>query len=401
MHTTPKISLALLLAGLLVSIVASRDLSLNRARLLGTNPKRQAMSYTPMAGIDKFWADIKWMQCINQMGGFAGKMDEYSTRYFAGQFERITDLDPDFRPAYLIGGSTIAYTDIDAALALIDKGNTYANSSDWERPYWAAFWVLQVQARTEPNATKKAAYQQNAIDYLSAASQMEGAPWYVESLMLHTQSRKDGVYGLPYKELLAWADYYHRQAETDADEDYFAPSTSDLAGMSRDAQMFNDEEGALGRLRKRILDRCQSLMATFLRDMRTATDAEKAEIQAKMDFVRDKVFIPLYPDFRYSYVSLAPYGPGDLYDRVSGAPVAPYGIDFYDYEINGVVSPLGIGGEFSPRTGQPVARDFEELKLLLGKDPERLAPQYAAYLQEEELRDRQRRDRARNMQGDE
>ena len=51
--------------------------------------------------------------------------------------------------------------------------------------------------------------------------------------------------------------------------------------------------------------------------------------------------------------------------------MTPYGIDLYDYEVNGRITELK--GEFNTITGKPVAETFEELeKMLEGKAIRRL-----------------------------
>lgn len=384
MQNFPKISAVILVVGLVASIYVSRRMNDERHELLGTNPAREELVYMPVMGMDKFWADIKWMQTINHLGRVRGKMDEEMTKFFVGQFQRITDLDPDFDMVYKVGAGSIAYQDVEAALNLIEKAEKYstegASEEEWKRPYYAAHWILQIKARTENDKEKKKEYQQTAIEHLKKAVDMSG-PWYVENMLLHTQSKKQGVYGVPYKELKAWYEYYNDQIKKTQAEAPDAPDGEGAPAGESGGYAYAEEGGspAMTRLRERIISRCRELMKEFLVEIKDPK-ANKKDIQDKMDYIRNKVFIKMNPDTHYSAVSLAAYGPGDMYDRVSGTPVVPYGIDLYAFEKEGLVVPVSSDGQYNPRTGEPVAADFETLKKFLKGDIKRLKPQYEVYM---------------------
>jgi len=403
MQNFPKISAIILVVGLVVSVYASRTMRQDRVtkHKIGS-PTRQTMVYLPVLGFDKFYADIKWMQCVNEMGGLKGALDDVSAEYFYRQFDRITDLDPDFEKAYSVGASHLAYVkNAELALALVDKAEGipedlaapdlpnrtnlvagYAIKKDWNRSFLASHWIRQVRAGKTKDEKEKQKHYDDAIAYLNKAVATQAGPWYVESALLNTIAMRDGNYEDPYLELLAWNRYLQERiaeqmammSATNPDDPTGAPASSAPMDM-----MMTDVEGIMGdamtRLKNRILNRCRSLMEEYV--VAEAAGKGTKEITERKAKVK-AVFVESGPSGHYSRVSLAGYGPGDLFDAISGTAVVPYGIDLYDLEVNGRIT--SVKGTFNTLTGKKTASSFPALIKLLGKNPEKLKAQYAQYL---------------------
>lgn len=375
MQGFPKISALIMVVGFVVSVFAGRDLQQKRLDFY-ENDKREARWFMPWMGIDKFWSDIAWLRCINSLGSTQKKMDENMMLYYYNQFDRITDLDPDFLPVYKTGVSNIAYTDLDRALKLIEKGETYANQKDYELPYQAAHWVLSIEARPAKEPEKKREAYEKALGYLRRAIGLPGVPWYVENLFLHTQAKKEGKYGKDIPELEAWYAYYKKRLK-EARQSAAAPAETDPNAPAGEAapppepMVDVTSDPVLSRLRERIVDRCRSVMRDLIEKGRKVKGKALENVMADRAKIR-RIFNGLELSGHYSPYSLVEYAVGDLFDPVTGDPLVPHGIDLYDYETNGRITP--IKGAFNTRTGKPVASSFEELaKMLGGKKIERLA----------------------------
>ena len=411
MQNFPKVSAVILVVGLVASVYLSRTMRKERVDVHKIEaPGREEMVYVPVFGIDKFWADISWMQCINSLGRVKGKMTKRNVEFFYGEFDRITDLDPDFSLVYEVGASSLAYHDLESAIKLINKadglptnlpadsdlktlvkaGTTTpkAHGRKWKRPYYVAHWLLQIRARKAKEASQAAATpeekqqhleavakaRKEAIGYLEMAVD-QNPPWYVENMLLHTKAKLEGAYGDDYKELEAWYKYYGERVK-----DYEAESGAEgEGGMSGGGDHEFSESEAMARLRKRIVSRCRQLMKSILEAQTPIQDAQKQQ-----ETIR-RIFAKLNTDPNYSEDSLAPYGAGDLYDAVTGRPVVPYGVDLYDLEVNGRVSSIK-GGAYNTATGKKVAGTFEELKKLLKaeKKPLRRLKAHAALAKKRE-----------------
>jgi hypothetical protein len=344
-----------MIVGLAVAIGISVNMKSTRVEKYKINTSARAeMVYMPWVGIDKFWADIKWMQVINDLGSLKDKMDEKKANYFYQQFNTITNLDPDFASVYADGAANIAYQDLDKALALIERGKAKAVKADWRWPHQAAHWIIQIKVNPEKDEAKQKQYRQEAIDYLQEAVSLN-APWYVENMLLHNTAKLQGKYGDEYLELEAWSEYYEKRSNElrGAAGDAGGPEG---AGAVDPGFGFDGQDSVLSRLRERIIQRCRSIMPDLL---------AKNEVD-KQKVVR-AIFRKVNPEGHYAPKSLAAYAPGDLFDPLlADTPITPYGIDLYDYEMNGRI--VTLKGPFNTVTGKPVAETFKELAEMMQKD---------------------------------
>lgn len=377
MSSFPKISALLMVVGLVAAVMLSMRLKEARIAEKIITKERASMRYAPYyLGMGKFWADIMWMQTINQLGKGQSKMDPVMVKYYDKQFQKITNIDPNFGPVYRVGASSIAYQDIDKALALVDKAEKYATKQDWYWYYQAAHWTLQINAA---NAAKEAAsakndkdkkaaegkvkgYQQHAIELLQKAIDRD-APWYVESMLLHTTAKKDGNYGKPMAELTSMYNYYKvrlKKLESEQEAMNQGEKGGPDGGKAAPADFTPayDEDSSFGRLHKRILEKAKSLMLELLKKEEKGDTTAVASQQK----VRD-IFVKMKVSYQYSIKSLKEYGPGDLFDSVTGSPVTPFGIDLYDLEVNKRITP--IKGAYNTRTGKKAAASFKDLEAML------------------------------------
>lgn len=383
MRKFPVFELAVFVIGLAGSIYLAFDLSQKRIEPYKINTKERAsQEYFPFLGIDKFWADVEWMECINYMGSSQSPKSPDMMNYIKSKFDVITDLDPDFNKVYLEGCPFIWLDKMDETLALIDKGQKYSNKKDWNRNKLAAYYLLsqartKVAAKPDDEAVKKEAddLMDKAQKYLEKAID-EGGDWPVVSMLLHTETRKSGVYGSPYEveELAIWNNYLIKQLkeltakavpEMDASGNPVPRIISDKASDMMNASM-SLGGSSLERVRERILERSRKIMQDLIQEENTAI-AVNDEAGVKRALERQKTVRTIYRDLEnqghFAMRSLANYDAGDIFDATTGDPIEPYGIDLYDLEVNNRITP--IKGPFNYITGKPVAENFAALEKML------------------------------------
>ncbi|MCX7934850.1 MAG: hypothetical protein N3A66_06275, partial [Planctomycetota bacterium] len=266
----------------------------------------------------------------------------------------------------------------------IDKAIKYSRKLDWYHPYQAAHWILQINVRKAGNDEKARADAFNkALEYLDIAIK-NGAPWYVENMHLHTVTKKEGKDQDPFSELEAWASHYRKKvAELEklrapaggpggppggqAPGTGPTPAPTPAMTPSFPVEAIGAEgDSALARLRTRIADRCKQLVLQYIEEAKAA-DADKAALQAKADKVRS-IYRDVTTATYYCPYTLAGYEPGELFDRISGVAVTPYGVDLYDLEKHGRITLLKSDSRYNQFTGKPVARTFAELEALLKQE---------------------------------
>lgn len=355
MSTFPKMNALLAILGLAVAIHLAGRLDEDRVKVYKiTTENRRKMVYLPFFGMDKFRADIKWMMMIHELGSMKKDMDEKIAAYFVNGFDMITNLDPDFSIVYTRGVPFVAHHRLDDAIRLMEKGDTYARKPDYERPYLVAHWISAKRAMFEKDENRRNQAIEDAIRYAQKAVETPGEkPFYVENFLLSLIVQRKGADEKPLDELLAWNDYYQTHLQK-AREERLAKKEEGPPPSAGDEGI--EIQPSMERLQERIVNRCRELMQEFLATVGTESDQE---------LVR-KIFAKVTRDQYYSPRSLLTYEPGDLFDRLTGEPVVPYGIDLYDYEVNGRIVP--IKGQYNTLTGKRVAATFPELEARLKEE---------------------------------
>lgn len=120
-----KLGLVLIVALVLAGFVSTK-LSKKHADMT----KAQSLAYAsrwPVAGFQKFLADVVWMRFLNFAGSHAPS-DANINRY-DWYFKKIIALDPDFYEAYRDGALFFGPIDIDRALWFVDAGRKHPRFS--------------------------------------------------------------------------------------------------------------------------------------------------------------------------------------------------------------------------------------------------------------------------------
>lgn len=366
----PVVSLVIAIIALVGSVQFSREMNRMRMDMYKNLPERTSRVYTPVLGIDKFYAGISWVKLIQDMGDPKVKMEkneagEYAADFFYSQLDRITTLDPDATVVYSLGARHISHIRPKLAIALLNKGNNLSTLPDWQRFHLCSF-IEDQYIRSGLTDTKSAEYIEsldNSIAYLEKAMEAGEVPSYIETAFLRKQAKKGGYEDDPLLFLKAEVDYYFaRQKElkgvnmptqseippapgAEGTEASLAAMDIDNFAMAEDSRLFKTKE--------RIINKAQSLA---IEQWQLAQEAIKKKDEAAaathMNTHKDiaDIFKKVNPSAtNYSPVSLLSYGPGEFYDVASGTPVIPYGLSFKAYmENKGIVL---FKGEYCHVTG--------------------------------------------------
>lgn len=190
---TNSIVLILVLLGfVLVSFVANRIYDWKN----DISPYQAQVPTQFYAGMDKFLSNVSWMTLIQwqaddlQMKS-AGAPDKLYQRLNA-----LTNLDPLFADAYLDGALTLAATNPDQAVTLLQKAiDMGAATHNWKIPFYAG--QIRLMNSNDPD---------KALPYFEMARKSPDVPDYVESTVLHAQCLQ--VKDEPVKSMKIWYAYY-------------------------------------------------------------------------------------------------------------------------------------------------------------------------------------------------
>ncbi len=279
---------ATVIAGSLGRLALERQLSIANTR--------DMVSIRPMAGFQKFAADIHWMLFI-QYGG-ANDVDAETAPEFYRRIMRIISNDPDFYRAYYTGVLMLGPVAPNLALDIADRGlNNPRVRLHWELPMLAGQIVM--------NREKMKYYNNQPMDqqqlrlangYFEQAKNCPGAGGialrsYVRSLA----ALRPGDERLELKEIAAWYDYWQRQRRPLG---YYGDGESNRMDMD---------------VEELLLTQMRVAKARFPND----PEVEK---------LVERIVSEAFPARRLDPVTLQEYDAGDLYSPHSGVRVNVYGI---------------------------------------------------------------------------
>jgi len=362
MNRFPVVSTAIMIVAFVVSIIISRDMLQVREQLMYGDVKaeRMNMTYFPVLGVDKFYADIEWIRLIQQMGDHETKMKDdedghNAAKFFYKQLDRITNLSPDTDKIYMVGSGHIAHLEPQLAVKLLGKAERVSTNDNWKRLQYAAFVQDRFIADRTEDAEKKREAIEAAAEYLRKALDMGGAPEYVESAWLRKRAMLRGVDNDPLGRLILEYDYYVEKTQ--------------LGKIGEEEGLMDETDRSEG-LRERLMEQAQKLAMEYWQKLRGASGAEKKTLQESYAQVK-KIFFDVAPEGHYSTVSLRPYGKGIFYDVYTGTPVEPYGISWPAYNKLGKI--VVVSGAYCPLTGEPVNEGkpakFQHNKLAPARKP--------------------------------
>lgn len=247
----------------------------------------------PIAGFQKFAADIHWMMFI-QYGG-SHDVNEDTAEEFYNQIMTIIRLDPDFERAYYLGVLMLGPVDLDLALEIANKGLENPRVRDnWRLPMLAGQFLMNREKMKyyngEPMDRDKLLlakyYFRHAMNTPDASGIAQRS--YVRALA----AVQEGDDPLEVKEITAWYAFWQESRE----RDYYSMAGNPESDISQ----------------------------ILLNQMRIAI--RRYPDNPRVHELVDEIVTEAFPRTRLDPVSLMPYDPGDRYSPHSGAKVEVYGV---------------------------------------------------------------------------
>jgi hypothetical protein len=148
------------------------------------------------AGMDKFLSNISWMTLIQwQADDMQSKSSDASEKLYQ-KLNALTNLDPLFADAYLDGALSLATSNPEQAVHLLDKAIAMGVSdNNWKIPLYAG----QIRLVNCKDPAK-------AVPYFEMAQRTVDVPDYVQSSVLH--ARCEQVADQPVAQMKIWYEYY-------------------------------------------------------------------------------------------------------------------------------------------------------------------------------------------------
>ena len=164
-----KKSLLTHIALMVVAIVVGYYLSVNlTARQEKITPEKKDLSKAPIAGFQKFAADVKWMFFINYLGSLK-TVDDSNLSEVTKRLEEIITYDPNFESAYKDGVLSMSVADPVKTVEILNKAcqNDYLKNN-WQIPFYAGFVISHHE--------KKPDFKEAAKFYLMAIQRAGDKP---------------------------------------------------------------------------------------------------------------------------------------------------------------------------------------------------------------------------------
>ncbi len=137
-----KKSLLTHIALMVVAIVVGYYLTVNLTeRQEKITPEKKDLSKAPIAGFQKFAADVKWMFFINYLGSLK-TVDDQNLPEVTKRLEEIIAYDPNFESAYKDGVLSMSVADPAKTVEILNKAcqNDYLKNN-WQIPFYAGFVI--------------------------------------------------------------------------------------------------------------------------------------------------------------------------------------------------------------------------------------------------------------------
>lgn len=266
---------------------------------------RDRVSTAPLAGFQKFAADVEWMRFIQYCGGIDNVNDENAPE-IARRVNQIIGFDPDFGRAYYEGALILSVKAPEKALKILDKGIANPRLKKmWKIPLLAGSIVMRPEMdkyyKGKPMDLKKV---KKAEAYYRKALSVSGHPKYTlncvmrtESILLQSNEPKE------VKELEVWYKHWKKSYSMGGGLEMGMMGEGDPAGG-----VFGGED-----LRTSLINALRKAQAAYPNNARVL---ELKKIVLKSAF--NTLFVD--PD------TLTPYGPGERFSATTGKPLKEYGV---------------------------------------------------------------------------
>jgi len=156
------------------------------------------------AGMDKFLSNVSWMTLIQWQADDMQMKSAGASDKLYQKLNALTNLDPLFADAYLDGALTLAASNPDQAVKLLQKGIDMGLADrNWKIPFYAG--QIRLMNSNDPD---------KALPFFEMARKTPDVPDYVESTVLHAQclQAKDE----PVQSMKIWYEYYQHLQGSDA-----------------------------------------------------------------------------------------------------------------------------------------------------------------------------------------
>ncbi len=276
-------------AGILAQVLHGKQVELAKSRGF--------VSKVPIAGFQKFMADIIWMRFLYYAGG--NQLTPETADKYEHYIHWIIKLDPDFFRAYRDGALMLGPVDPEKALAIVDLGAKHPRVKNrWELPMMGGQIIMRKQwqghyAGKEIDLTQVA----RAQEYFQRAKSLTGARPTALSSFIRTKALMKGKENdLPRElnELMMWKEHWE-STRYDYDVDAMMPSDGEGIAMSGGAYQSLDIE-------QRIINQIKKVAKRYVQD----PDA-KAAVKAKAEELIQETIRDVFPGQHFDAESYIPY----------------------------------------------------------------------------------------------
>ena len=299
-------------AGLMAQTLHDRQLSIANAR--------DKMSRMPIAGFQKFMADVVWMRFLYYAGG--NQLNADTVEAYDHYINLIIRLDPDFFRAYRDGALMLGPIAPDKALAIIDAACDHPRlKSRWELPMMAGQILVRSEWQNfyagkdlDPEKLAKAEGY-----FLKAKNAPNHRPTAVTSYIRTRSLAKSAKTKTPVElaELMEWRDYW-QSTRFEMEGMPFAPvmpmpagrpTAAPPAGVMPDVASGEMMSGPYFPLdvEQRILSLIRKIAKAYVQDPK-ATDEQRTAGETLIKETITKVF----PNTKFDIESYIPYETGSL-----------------------------------------------------------------------------------------
>jgi hypothetical protein len=280
---------AIIGSGLCAKQLVTMQKSMNRS-----NTVKHA-SKLPIAGFQKFMADIVWMRFINYAG--TNPLTEKNKDTYKYYVDTIIAMDPDFFDIYEWGAMFLQQVDIELALEVIDKGLESPRIKDryklpmlagqmLMRPEWNKFYADGEKGINKDAVRRARRYYYIAAQCPDAIGSCMGCYIRTGALLMDN--------GLPKKlnELQAWKEYFEQSAMPEGMDHI----ESEMGGVSN---------GPLD-VENRLLSQIKYVAEDY------GTDRADAEMKEKAKELILSVIDTFFPGRPFDMESFRPYATNNM-----------------------------------------------------------------------------------------
>jgi hypothetical protein len=267
-------------AGLLAHVLHNQQAEFSKSRGL--------VHKMPIAGFQKFMADVVWMRFLYYAG--SNQLDATTADEYDRFIQLIIALDPDFYRAYYMGALMLGPVDSEKALKLVDMGDEHPRiSKKWELQMMGGGIIMRKQSRNHySNKEMDLKEVAKANVYFRRAKDLPDCKQSALNSFIWTKALCNPN-GFPREinELTEWHEYWKNTRYSDSDPDGGSSMMS-------------------GAVIERIIGQIKKLAKKYVK----AEDA-KPEMKKKAEALILAVISDIFPRRQFDVESYIPYETGN------------------------------------------------------------------------------------------